>query len=90
MLKVKIWDSGCGAEITIDSEGLVEVVNSGGCDIDGILGGSVLHYADTQAEALADEILAAWLADYAGDASANGLHVVVTNADGRQLARVTA
>jgi hypothetical protein len=77
MLTVKIWDCGCGCELVVNSEGFIDVKDSGGNDVERALGKSVMYYGAGEEQELAEEVIQDWCKTYEGDPSANGLTVRV-------------
>lgn len=73
---IKIWDCGCGVEISVE-RGVMQVVSSGGCPVEQILG-RVRLFADRERTAKA--VLRKWMRGYDGGRRAaveNSLYVEV-------------
>ena len=86
MRNIYIADCGTGSKIQIE-RGKLTVMRGGGCPADTILHG-IRNYSDAQR--LADVVLARWMRGYDGDPRENGLFVEVSTAQGESLATARA
>ena len=79
MTKINIGDAGTSSSAVVDG-GKMTVEFCGGCPVERIIG-HIDYSEDRSLQSIADDVLAAWMEGYYGDAHESGLAVKITRGE---------